>query len=255
MLPTVPTGSATTVLTTCRPGRHDGVHRRRPPRRRREPRSSAPGSEPGSSAVGAGARLGAGADGAGAAGVEFEGVAVGVAVAAPSQVRAGSQPELRRWALPPWPRARGRSRGSARRRGSRRAAARGDGTRGRSRQYDGLRAPGRRSRRAVDSGAATGPTACGLTPVATVSAAVGTIAPLEPCSSAASSATGSAQGTSAAAIRSTTFGSGTERPVAASKGMGRQIPAATTSVSSRPAERKRVGKALFEGVRRTRDAY
>ena len=70
-----------------------------------------------------------------------------------------------------------------------------------------------------------------------------------------SNATGSAHGTSAAAIRSTTFGSGTDRPVAASKGTGRQIPAATTSVSSRPAERKRGAKTLFEGVRRTRDAY
>jgi len=56
---------------------------------------------------------------------------------------------------------------------------------------------------------------------------------------------------------STTFGNGTDSPVAASRGTGRQIPAASTTVSSRPAERnwKRVGRALFEGVRRTRDAY
>lgn len=51
--------------------------------------------------------------------------------------------------------------------------------------------------------------------------------------------TGSAHGTSAAAIRSTTFGSGTDSPVAASSGTGRQIPAATASVSTRASERGR----------------
>ncbi len=75
-----------------------------------------------------------------------------------------------------------------------------------------------------------------------VSAAVGTIVPLAPWSSLDSNATGSAHGTSAAAIRSTTFGSGTERPVTASSGTGRQIPAATTIVSNRPAERSRRGR-------------
>jgi hypothetical protein len=85
-------------------------------------------------------------------------------------------------------------------------------------------------RAAGTAAGARGELACGVA----TSPARRTISPFAPGAiSPASSPAGSAHGTRAAASRSTTFGIGTERPVAASKGTGRQKPIAIAIVSSR----------------------
>lgn len=88
-----------------------------------------------------------------------------------------------------------------------------------------------------------GATPAETTPAGVFSAAVGTIVPR---AANVSIAIGSSHGRSAAAIRSTTFGRGTERPVAASSGTGRQIPIAIAIVSSR---------RPVDGARRTMVGY